>query len=275
MHLGPYELAANVSIMFTEADLLQRFGLARSAGFNAAECWWPFAAAAPQRADVDAFLSAVDGAGVELVNVNFFAGDMAAGERGVLSHPSRGQEFLDSLAVISTIADETGCKTFNALFGQRIAGVSPADQDAAATANLRAALAELAPRSATIVLEPLTVGENGDYPLTSCAQIADIIKGVLAGSPQAGLKILFDAYHLTNNGENLTDSVRQFAPQIGHVQLADAPGRHEPGTGTIDFGGLIKCLDDSGYRGAVAAEYRPAAATADGLGWVSEVNRQI
>jgi hydroxypyruvate isomerase len=275
MHLGPYHLAANVSIMFAEADLLQRFELARSAGFDAAECWWPFATAAPRRAEVDAFLSAVDRAGVELVNVNLFAGDMAAGERGVLSHPDRGQEFLDSLAVISTIADETGCKTFNALFGQRVAGVSPADQDIAATANLRTALAELAARSATIVLEPLTVGENGDYPLTSCAQIADIIKGVLADLPQTGLKILFDAYHLTNNGENATDSVRQFAAEIGHVQLADAPGRGEPGTGTIDFGGLIKCLNDSGYRGAIAAEYRPAAATGDGLGWVSEVNRQI
>lgn len=275
MHLGPYQLAANVSIMFTEADLLQRFELARSAGFDAAECWWPFATSAPRRAEVDAFLSAVDRAGVDLVNVNFFAGDMAAGDRGVLSHPDRGQEFLDSLAVISTIADETGCTTFNALFGQRVAGVSPADQDAAATANLRTALAELAPRSATIVLEPLTVGENGDYPLTSCPQIADIIKEVLADSAYAGLKILFDAYHLTNNGENLPDSIRQFTPEIGHVQLADAPGRGEPGTGTIDFGGLIKCLDDSGYHGAIAAEYRPAAATADGLGWVSAVNRQI
>lgn len=275
MHLGPYKLAANVSILFTEADLLQRFELARSAGFAAAECWWPFATAAPNRAEVDSFLSAVARCGLELVNVNFFAGDMAAGERGVLCHPDRRQEFLDSLAVISAIADETGCKTFNALYGQRLAGVSPADQDAAAAANLRAALAELAPRSAAIVLEALTAGENGDYPLTSCAQIQDIIKSVLAGSSYTGLKILFDAYHLTNNGENLPGSIRRFAPEIGHVQLADAPGRREPGTGTIDFAGLIRCLEDSGYHGAVAAEYRPVAATADGLGWIGELNERI
>jgi hydroxypyruvate isomerase len=273
MHLGPYQLAANVSILFTEADLLQRFELARSAGFAAAECWWPFATAAPQQAEVDAFLSAVARSGLELVNVNFFAGDMAAGERGVLSHPDRSQEFLDSLAVISAIADETGCGTFNALYGLRPAEVTPADADATAAANLRTALAELTPRSATIVLEALTVGENGDYPLTSCAQIADIIKDVVDGSP--GLKILFDAYHLTNNGENLPDSVRRFAAEIGHVQLADAPGRHEPGTGTIDFAGLIRCLDDSGYRGAIAAEYRPVAATADGLDWIGELNERI
>jgi hydroxypyruvate isomerase len=275
MHLGPYRLAANVSILFTEADLLQRFELARAAGFTAAECWWPFATAAPQRAEVDSFLSAVARSGLELVNVNFFAGDMAAGERGVLSHPDRSQEFLDSLAVISAIADETGCRTFNALYGQRLAGVSPADADATAVANLRAALAELATRSATIVLEALTVGENGDYPLTSCAQIADIIEGAAAGSAPDGLKILFDAYHLTNNGENLTGSVRRFAAEIGHVQLADAPGRHEPGTGTIDFAGLIRDLESSGYAQAIAAEYRPLAATADGLGWISELNQQI
>jgi hydroxypyruvate isomerase len=273
MHLGPYRLAANVSILFTEAGLLQRFELARSAGFAAAECWWPFASAAPQRAEVDSFLSAVARSGLELVNVNFFAGDMAGGERGVLSHPGRSQEFLDSLAVIATIADETGCRTFNALYGQRLPAVSPEDQDAVAAANLRAALAELASRPATIVLEALTAGENGDYPLTSCAQIADIISGVGAGSP--GLKLLFDAYHLTNNGENLPGSVRRFAAEIGHVQLADAPGRGEPGTGTIDFVGLIKCLDDSGYRGAIAAEYRPVAATADGLGWIAELNERV
>jgi hydroxypyruvate isomerase len=275
MHLGPYRLAANVSILFTEADLLQRFELARAAGFGTAECWWPFATAAPPRAEVGSFLSAVARSGLDLVNVNFFAGDMADGERGVLSHPARSQEFLDSLAVISAIADETGCRTFNALYGQRLAGLGPEDQDAVAVANLRTAVAELAPRSATIVLEALTVGENGDYPLTSCAQIAGIIDGVLAGSSSDGLKILFDAYHLTNNGENLPDSVRRFAGEIGHVQLADAPGRGEPGTGTIDFADLIKCLDDSGYRGAIAAEYRPVAATADGLGWIGELNARI
>ena len=120
MRIGPYELAANVSLLFTEADLLDRFELARSAGFAAAECWWPFATAAPQRAEVDALLSAVDRSGLDLIGMNFFAGDMAGGERGVLSHPDRTSEFLDSLAVIATVADETGCRTFNALYGQRI-----------------------------------------------------------------------------------------------------------------------------------------------------------
>ncbi len=275
MHLGPYRLAANVSLLFTEVDLLQRFEAARSAGFTAVECWWPFATAAPPRSEIDAFLSAVDRSGLELVGVNFFAGNMAAGERGVLSHPDRRPEFLDSLAVISTIADETGCRTFNSLYGQRINGVSGADQDAVAMQNLATAQAELAPREITIVLEALTAGENGDYPLTSCAQIAEIIKDDSVGSSPVGLKILFDTYHLTNNGENLPESIRRFAGQIGHVQVADSPGRGEPGTGAINFPSVIKGLEEAGYSGVIAAEYRPVGATADGLSWINELNTRI
>jgi hydroxypyruvate isomerase len=275
MYLGPYRLAANVSLLFTEVDFLQRFELAQSAGFTAVECWWPFATAAPPRSEIDSFLSAVDRSGLELVGVNFFAGNMAAGERGVLSHPDRRPEFLDSLAVISTIADETGCRTFNSLYGQRINGVSGADQDAVAMQNLATAQAELAPRDVTIVLEALTAGENGDYPLTSCAHIAEIIKDGSVGSSPVGLKILFDTYHLTNNGEDLPESIRRFAGQIGHVQLADSPGRGEPGTGAINFPSVIKGLEAAGYSGAIAAEYRPVGATADGLGWVDELNERI
>jgi hydroxypyruvate isomerase len=275
MHLGPYRLAANVSLLFAEADFLHRFELARAAGFTAAECWWPFATAAPARSELDAFLSAVDRSGLDLVAVNFFAGDMAAGERGVLSHPGRQPEFLDSLAVISSIADETGCRMFNAVYGQRVEGVGPARQDAVAMENLAVAQAELAPQAATILLEALTVGENGDYPLTSCAQVADVIAVGAVGPSSVDLKILFDAYHLTNNGENLPESIRRFAGQIGHVQLADSPGRGSPGTGTIDFPGVIECLSETGYSGVIAAEYRPAGATADGLGWIADLNEQL
>jgi hydroxypyruvate isomerase len=275
MRLGDYQLASNVSILFTEADLLQRFELARSVGFTAAECWWPFATATPQRAEIDSFLTAVERSGLELVNFNFFAGDMAAGQRGVLSDPGRQQEFLDSLAVILAIADETGCRTFNALYGQRIKSVSEAHQDAVAMQNLATARAELAPRQMTIVLEALTAGENGAYPLTSCTQIADIVNNASASSSSVGLKILFDTYHLTNNGENLPESIGRFAGQIGHVQLADSPGRGEPGTGKINFPGLIRCLEDARYSGVVAAEYRPAATTTDGLGWINDLNERI
>ena len=107
------------------------------------------------------------------------------------------------------------------------------------------------------------------------AQIAESVKGDPVGSSSVGLKILFDTYHLTNNGEDLPASIRRFAGQIGHVQVADSPGRGEPGTGAINFPSVIKGLEQAGYSGVIAAEYRPVGATADGLGWIDELNKRI
>ena len=110
---------------------------------------------------------------------------------------------------------------------------------------------------------------------TSCAEIDEILRKSAAVSPYRSLKILFDTYHLASNGENLIDSIDKFAGLIGHVQLADAPGRGEPGSGFIDFPNLIKHLGESGYSGTVAAEYRPISTTADGLGWIRDLDKRI
>jgi hydroxypyruvate isomerase len=263
VRIGTYELAANVSLLFTEHDYLDRFAAAKAAGFTAVESWWPFPTASPSSAEVDAMLSAIEAAGVRLVGLNFFAGDMAAGERGVLSDPDRRDEFAASLAVVVSAAERTGCPVFNALYGQRRDGVSAAEQDDCARHNLTDALAAL-PASANVVLEALTVGENGEYPLTTADQVIDVITSV-GGT---NLAFLFDTYHLANNGEDLVATVRRHAAHIGHVQFADSPGRNEPGTGSVDFAAVIAELSAVGYEGVLAAEYRPKAATVDGLGWV-------
>ncbi|HEX5404736.1 MAG TPA: TIM barrel protein, partial [Pseudonocardiaceae bacterium] len=156
-----------------------------------------------------------------------------------------------------------GCPVFNALYGTRLPDVASQEQDACALDNLRAAVAVL-PSSATVVLEALTIGENGDYPLTTCASVAAVADAV---GPRIGL--LFDTYHLTNNGEDLIECARTYGDRIAHVQFADSPGRHEPGTGSIDFGAVVAALTTADYRGWVAAEYRPAGDTVDGLGWVT------
>lgn len=264
MDFRGFELAANVSLLFAEHEYADRFAAAKVAGFTAVESWWPFPTAAPSTADVDALCQAVDAAGVRLVGLNFFAGDMAGGERGVLSDPDRRAEFEASLAVVGTVHERTGCPVFNALYGQRKAGVAPAAQDECARNNLLAAT-EALPPSATIVLEALTIGENGDYPLTTCAQVADVLAAV---GPTVAL--LFDTYHLTSNGEDLLACIDTYGSRIGHVQLADSPGRHEPGTGAIDFTAVLGALSAQGYAGVVAAEYRPTAGTVDGLGWTRE-----
>jgi hydroxypyruvate isomerase len=262
MRVGDYELAANLSLLFTEHDYLDRFAAARAAGFTAVESWWPFPTAAPDAAETDALCRAVDAAGVRLVGLNFFAGDMAAGQRGVLSDPGRRGEFQQSLSVIATVHERTGCPVFNALYGTRLPDVSRHEQDACALDNLRAAVAVL-PASATVVLEALTIGENGDYPLTTCAEALAVADAV---GPRVAL--LFDTYHLTNNGEDLLARIGTYGDRIGHVQFADSPGRHEPGTGSVDFAAVLAALSTAGYGGLVAAEYRPEGGTVDGLGWV-------
>jgi hydroxypyruvate isomerase len=128
--------AVNISMLFTELPLLQRPAAAKAVGFDAVECWWPFTTASPSGTEVDRFCSVVEDAGVRLTGLNFFAGDMPAGDRGVASWPGRSTEFRDSVAVAVAIAERLGCHAFNALYGNRIEGTTPGEQDALAVANL-------------------------------------------------------------------------------------------------------------------------------------------
>jgi hydroxypyruvate isomerase len=274
MKLAGYELAANISLMFTEVSLLERFARARAAGFDAVEVWWPFAGPDPAASEVEEFLAACTAAGVRLVGMNLYAGDMAGGDRGIVSNPAQGAAFRASVAVAGTVAERTGCAVFNALYGQRLEQFSEQEQDDAATANLVHAMTELGRTGGTVLLEALTIGENGAYRLTNCAEVAAVITRVTAASGQDNVRLLFDTFHLTNNGEDLLIAVDQYGDLIGHVQLADSPGRGEPGTGTIDFVSTLSALTENGYRGPVAAEYRPVAGTEEGLGWIEQVAAQ-
>ena len=123
----PYEV--NCSILFTELPLLHRPDAAKQAGFDGVEFWWPFAEAVPADSDIDAFVAAVQNAGVQLVGLNFFAGDMPGGDRGLVSWPDRAEEFRDNVDVTVGIGERLGCRSFNALYGNRVDGASPREQD--------------------------------------------------------------------------------------------------------------------------------------------------
>lgn len=254
---------ANVSLLFSEVPLPQRFALARAAGFEAVECWWPFDTHAPDPAQVGAFVDALDDAGVRLTGINLFAGDMPAGERGIVSHPDRAQELRENLAVVRTIVGATGCDRVNALYGQRLPGLPAAEQDEVAARNLRLAADTLGDAGVTVLIEPLTRGENGDYPILTLDEALAVADRV-----GDGVAVLFDAYHLHNNGSDVVAEIARHAPAVGHVQVADSPGRGEPGTGTIDYPAFFRALDASGYAGWVGCEYRPTVPTADSLTWL-------
>ncbi|PRW64669.1 hydroxypyruvate isomerase family protein [Actinopolyspora mortivallis] len=264
MHRFPY--AVNTSILFTELDVLSRPAAAKAAGFDAIEFWWPFSEAVPSDSEVDRFVRAVDEAGVSLVGLNFFAGDMPAGDRGVLSHPKRSSEFADNVDVAVGIGARLGCRAFNALYGNRIEGMLPADQDTTAVENLITAAKGAARVDGTVLIEP--VSGTPTYPLKTAADAVSVIDRVHQAGGVENLRLLFDLYHLITNGDDPAAAIDRYADRIGHVQIADAPGRNEPGTGEVDFADYFARLEKAGYRGYVACEYKPSGASADSFGWM-------
>ncbi|GAA0525175.1 hydroxypyruvate isomerase [Saccharopolyspora subtropica] len=264
--MDPNRYDVNLSILFTELDVLERPAAAKAAGFDKVEFWWPFPVAVPSDRDVDRFVRAITDAGVSLVGLNFFAGDMPAGDRGVLSDPDRAGEFADNVDVVVGIGERLGCRAFNALYGNRTDGVDPAAQDQVATESLIRAATAVSRIDGVVLIEP--VSGMPAYPLKTAADALAVIDRVHAEGGVDNLRLLFDIYHLVVNGDDPDAVLDRHAGAIGHVQIADAPGRNEPGTGEIDFERYFDKLDAAGYAGNIGLEYKPSGASADSFHWI-------
>lgn len=264
-HQLRYEV--NCSILFTELPLLERPAAVKAAGFDAVEFWWPFAEAVPADKDVDAFVAAVQDAGVQLVGLNFFAGDMPAGDRGLASWPSRSAEFRDNIDVTVGIGERLGCRAFNALYGNRVDEVAPEAQDELGAENLALAARAAAGIGGTVLVEPVSGAER--YPLLTAADALAVIDR--AGEANVGL--LADLYHLAVNGDDVDAVIAQHADRVAHVQIADAPGRNEPGTGNLPLDRQLAALEAAGYAGWVGLEYKPATTSADSFDWLPRERR--
>jgi hydroxypyruvate isomerase len=254
--------AANLSILFPELAVNQRPAAAAAAGFGAVESWWPFPTATPDPTEVDGFVNAIRDAGVHLVALNFYAGDMPAGDRGIVSWPGREDEFEASVMWAVNIGKRLGTKAFNALYGNRRPDAGPEIQDDLAVRNLRRAAQEAARIGATILIEPVSGAPA--YPLRTAADVVAVLDRVGADN----VALLADLYHLSVNGDDVAKAIDVHFGRIGHVQIADAPGRHEPGTGELDLTNWLHTLDQRGYPGYVAAEYQPTDA---GFAWLAQL----
>jgi hydroxypyruvate isomerase len=252
----------NLSILFTELDLLARPAAAREAGFGAVEFWWPFVEAVPPDRQVDAFVAAITDAGVQLTGLNFFAGDMPGGDRGLVSWPKRASEFRDNVDVVVGIGDRLGTRGFNALYGNRLEDVPAAAQDELAVENLALAARAADRIGATVLLEPVSAAPR--YPLLTAADALAVIDRV--DVPNVGL--LADLYHLAVNGDDVDRVIASSADRIAHVQIADAPGRGEPGSGTLPLDQQLTALEAHGYAGWVGLEYKPTTSTDECFGWL-------
>ncbi len=262
---------ANCSMLFTEHPLLERPRAAQAAGFDAIEFWWPWPdRPVPSDAEVDRFVVAVRDAGVQLVGLNFFAGDLAGPDCGVLSVPDRAGQFRDNIEVAVGIGEQLGVSAFNALFGNRVAGIAPETQDDLGREQLGLAAKEAERIGATVLVE--SVSGPKPYPLRTAADAVAIVDAVRRDG-HANVGFLCDLFHLANNGDDLDAAIAAYAGVTAHVQIADWPGRGEPGTGELDLDRLLGDLAGRGYDGWVGLEYKPTTSTDASLGWLPRARR--
>jgi hydroxypyruvate isomerase len=264
---------ANCSLLFTEEPLRQRPAAAAAAGFTAIEFWWPWPdQPVPPDREVDQFVAAIQDAGVDLIGLNFFGGDLAGPDCGVLSIPARSAQFRDNVDVATGIGARLGVRGFNALYGNRVEGVPVAAQDELATENIALAAKAAAGIGAAVFIEP--VSGPKPYPLrTADDAVAVVDRARAAGA--ANVVFLCDLYHLASNGDDLDAAIAAHTDVTGHVQIADAPGRGEPGSGQLDLDRYLLALQDRGYRGWVSLEYKPTTSTEASLAWLPRDRRAV
>ncbi|MGV2914941.1 TIM barrel protein [Streptomyces alfalfae] len=261
----------NLSILFTELPLLERPAAAAKAGFGAVELWWPWVdAPTPEQSELDALKQAIEDAGVQLVGLNFYAGQLPGPDRGALSVPGEESErFRANLPVAADFAKSLGCTALNALYGNRVDGVDPAVQDELALENLVLAAREADRVGAILLIEALNAPESPKCPIVSAPKAIEIVDKVNAASGLGNAKFLMDLYHLSMNGEDLPSVIERHASKTGHVQIADNPGRGAPGTGSLPLEGLLDQLRAAGYEGWVGLEYKPGdRPSAEAFGWL-------
>ncbi|MDF9869247.1 hydroxypyruvate isomerase [Streptomyces pratensis] len=261
----------NLSILFTELPLLERPAAAAAAGFTAVELWWPWIETpTPAQTELDALKKALDDAGTQLVGLNFYAGRLPGPDRGALSLPGEESDrFRANIDVAADFAASVGCKALNALYGNRVEGVDPAVQDELALENLVLAARAAHRIGATLLIETLNGTESPLYPLVSAPAGVEVVDRVNEATGLGNATFLLDLYHLSMNGEDLSQVIKTYAARTGHVQIADNPGRGAPGTGSLPLERLLDELTEAGYDGRVGLEYKPGdRPSAEAFDWL-------
>jgi hydroxypyruvate isomerase len=248
---------ANISLLFTELELPDRFAAAARAGFKAVEIQFPYDFAAALLAE------RARAAGVEVVLCNLPAGDIAKGERGIGCLPSRVSEFRDGVGRALTYARALGCRRLNCLAGMAPPRTMESNLRETFVSNLRYAAGELERDGIELLMEAANTRTFPGFFLKHTAQAIGIMDEVRAPN----LRLQYDLFHMQIMEGDLAKTIEANLARIGHIQFADVPDRHEPGTGEVNFEFLFAWLDRLGYSGWVGAEYIPAAGTEAGLGW--------
>ncbi len=257
--------AANLSMLFTEVPLLERFERAARAGFSTVEVQFPYEA--PALSIRDRLVANRQ----TLVLHNLPAGNWAGGERGIACLPDRVEEFRAGVAQAIDYATTLGVKQLNCLAGKAPAGVDPALVRQTFVNNLKFAAAALKEAGLKLLIEPVNTHDVPGFWLNTSALAISVMDEVGADN----LFLQYDIYHMQRSEGELAATLAKYLARIGHIQVADNPGRNEPGTGEIHYGFLFDHLDKIGYAGHVGCEYKPATTTEAGLAWLEKARRQL
>jgi hydroxypyruvate isomerase len=257
--------AANLSTMFTEVPLLDRFERAARAGFLTVEMQFPYEVPA------DELRRRLLSNRLTMVLHNLPPGDFAAGERGIACHPGREAEFRSGVARAIEYATTLGVAQLNCLAGKAPPGVDDALLRATFVANLRYAAAALQAAGIKLLIEPVNSVDIPGFWLNRTDKALSVMDEVASDN----LFLQYDIYHAQRYEGELAATLSRCLPRIAHIQFADNPGRHEPGTGEINFPFLFAYLERIGYRGCIGCEYTPAGTTEAGLGWLEQARRLL
>ncbi len=253
------KFSANLSFLYQEFDFLDRYAAAAKDGFKGVEYMSPYEF---QPEDIRRRL---DDNGLEQAMFNLPAGDWANGERGIACHPDRVTEFHKSVLTAVDYANRLGCPQINCLAGIKPPQVTAERAWQTLIANLEFAAATLKDTGLTLLLEPINYFDIPGFFINTSAQAMQALDDVAAPN----IKLQYDVYHMQRMEGELCATLARLMPSIGHIQIADNPGRHEPGTGEINYHHILRHIDALGYQGWVGCEYRPVSGTSAGLGWMN------
>jgi hydroxypyruvate isomerase len=252
--------AANLTMLFSEFPFIERFDEAGQAGFQAIEFLFPY------QEDVGAIKDALARNNLQQILFNLPAGDFAAGERGIANDPERVSEFREGVGTALEIAAKLDCPKLNCLSGLALEGIPHDTQWNTLVENYRFAAEQAESAGVVQLVEPINTFDMPGFMVSSTQQGLQLIEEV--GHPN--LKLQYDVYHMQRMEGELVNTMKQHLSQIAHIQIADNPGRHQPGTGEVNYPFVLNQIDEMGYEGWVSLEYVPEEATANTLGWLRE-----
>ncbi len=254
----------SLGFFYDHVPLVERFALARAAGFGAVEFWWP--SAGEDLADV---ARAQRDAGVEVVLFNMDEGDYAKGERGFAANPDRVDTWRAQLDVALDLADAVGCPRINALVGDYLPGDRRAEQLDCLVENLRWAAPRAAERGVDLLLEPLNIVTHPVYACTTTTEALEVMRQVDAPN----VLLQYDFFQVQRGEGDIVHRFRTLLDQISHVQIGDSPDRFAPGTGELNYDYILEQVDASGYRGFVGLEYKTGGDPEAALAWLPRDQR--